>query len=67
MSELRDNDNMTAEEWGKMQFEFEYCSECKKDWNEHDYILFQGNYFGEKGCWFAQCRDENIEALENEV
>ena len=50
MSELRDKYGQTAEEWGKMQFEFEYCYECGKDWDEHDYILLLGG-------WFARCRE----------
>ena len=61
---MKDNYGFTAEEWGKHQFEFEYCSECGGDWNDHDYILFQGNYFGSYGCWFAKCRDENTERIE---
>jgi len=56
LNELRDKNGQTAEEWGKELFEFEYCGECGKDWDEHDYILFQGNYFG-NGCWFARCRE----------
>ena len=52
--EIKDKYGNTAEEWGKSQFECEYCSECGKDWDEHDYILFLGG-------WFARCREENIE------
>ena len=65
MNEIKDNNGLTAEEWGKNKFEFEYCSECGGDWNDHDYILLQSPYHGESGCWFARCRDENIKYMED--
>lgn len=48
--ELKDKYGRTAEEFGKELFECEYCYNCGKDWNEHDYILLFG------GLWFAKCR-----------
>jgi hypothetical protein len=42
--------NLTTDphEWLVQQFEFEYCSECGGDENDHDAIPFMGN-------WFARC------------
>jgi len=50
MDESTDIDGVTAEEWGKELFECEHCSECGKDWDEHDYYLVLGH-------WFAKCRE----------
>ena len=61
MEELRDKYGRTAEEFGKEHFEFEYCAECGGDWDNHDYILMEGNYFGKPGLWFARCKEILIE------
>lgn len=39
----------TAEQWAERMFEFEVCSECGKDKQDHDIIPFMGN-------WFARCK-----------
>ena len=57
---MKDKNGQTAEEWGKDQFEFEYCAECGGDWDDHDYILILGG-------WFARCRDENIKKAESDI
>jgi len=54
MKELTDVDGLTAEVWGKELFECEYCAECGKDYDEHDYVLFLGH-------WFARCRSSEID------
>ena len=41
---------LTAEEWGKQLFEFELCSECGKDLEDHDIIKVMDN-------WFARCKN----------
>jgi len=57
MSEPTDIDGVTAEEWGKELFEIEYCGECGKDWDEHDYYLVLGH-------WFAKCRTTDDDKKE---
>ena len=57
---MQDKYGLTSEEWGKEQFEFEYCAECGGDWDDHDYILILGG-------WFARCRDENIKKAELDI
>ena len=49
MAELR-IDGLSAEEWLDMMFEFENCSECGKGKENHDVIVFLGNFF-------ARCKD----------
>lgn len=46
---LVNRDGYTGEEWGKHQFDYEYCSNCGGDWDDHDYIPFLGG-------WFARCK-----------
>lgn len=41
----------TPQEWLDNLFEFELCSECGKDKEDHEVILFLGNYF-------ARCKGE---------
>ena len=47
---MKNKNGLTGEEWGKELFEFEFCSECGKDYDEHDYVLILGG-------WFARCRE----------
>lgn len=43
----------TAQEWADEMFEFEYCSECGKDKEDHFILPFNGN-------WFAKCKTEAV-------
>ena len=42
---------ISPEQWLEELFEFEYCAECGGDVEDHDAIVFMGN-------WFARCKNE---------
>ena len=44
-----DLSGQTAQEFADSLFEFEYCSECGKDADEHTAVI------GPTGNWFAYC------------
>lgn len=47
----------TAEQWADRMFEFETCSDCGKDKEDHDIIEFMGS-------WFARCKSKDYR-MEN--
>lgn len=47
-----DLSGQTAQEFANSLFEFEYCSECGKDTDEHTAVI------GPTGLWFAYCDTE---------
>lgn len=62
---LVDRDGLTAEQWAEQLFEFEYCSECGGDVEDHDYILLDLGAYG-SGYWFARCKNTGKGENENE-
>lgn len=45
----RDAQGLTAQEFAEHMFEFEYCSECAGDIQDHTYVIDM------MGNWFAFC------------
>ena len=56
--EIMDTDysGQTAQDFADSLFEFEYCSECGKDADEHTAVI------GPTGNWFAYCDKQETTA-----
>ena len=47
---LVNGDGQTWDEWAAELFEWEFCNECGGDVEDHDPLVFMGN-------WFAKCKN----------
>lgn len=62
MNQIRDTEGRTAQEFLAETFEYEVCSECGGDAEDHDALpLALGAYGGP--YFFAQCRGEVTDEL----
>lgn len=61
-------DQGTPEEWLERLFEFEYCSECGRDADEHEVVGILGNYFARCKQTADQRPDESsIEEMDDPI